>query len=251
MRLAYWYSCGDASAVNTMLGLRRYRGGAHEIRVLRCVIPEEHPDNDRVAADVQRWLNWPVENIKSEDFESCEAVWRDRKYMSGVHGAPCTVEMKKVPRWKIESEWHPDLQGFGYTVDEQRRVKRFKEQNPEVNFVSHLIEEGLSKDDCHAIVARAGIRMSQRYLDGFPNANCRGCVKQESPGYWNLERRTDPAIFNARAKLSREIGCKLVKLTTGARERIYLDELDPSAGITEKIPNLECSLLCYSAEGDR
>lgn len=249
MRIAFWYSCGVASAVNTKLGLAKYRG-EHEIRVLRCVVPEEHPDNDRFAADCQRWFNWPIENIRSEEFTSCDEVWRKRRYMSGIHGAPCTIEMKKAPRWKIESEWAPDLQCFGYTADETGRAQRFQRENPEVNFESLLIAHGLDKEACHAMVERAGLMRPQTYRDGFPNGNCLGCVKNQSAKYWNLTRVVYPEVFQARAALSRELGVRLVKLGAGERERVFLDELDPDAGMAEPMPPAaECSLLCYAAEG--
>lgn len=41
---------------------------------------------------------------------------------------------------------------------------------------------------------------------------------------------------------------RLVKMTTGERERIFLDELDPSMGAGEVEPHMDCSLLCYIAE---
>jgi hypothetical protein len=60
------------------------------------------------------------------------------------------------------------------------------------------------------------------YSLGYPNANCIGCVKSQSPTYWNLVRKTFPDVFEERAIQSRRIGCKLVKLKG---KRIYLDEL--------------------------
>lgn len=57
-----------------------------------------------------------------------------------------------------------------------------------------------------------------------------------------------PDVFVRRAKLSRELGVRLVKLTAGTRERIYLDELDPLMGVGETMPAMECGLLCYIAE---
>jgi hypothetical protein len=39
-----------------------------------------------------------------------------------------------------------------------------------------------------------------------------------------------------------------VKLTAGSRERVFLDELDPSIGVGDVDPRMECSLLCYMAE---
>lgn len=246
-RIVFWFSCGTASAVNTRLGIARYKA-THDIAVARCVVPEEDDDNDRFAGDIERWLDWPIINLRSAEYESCEDVWRRERYMSGVHGARCTTEMKKAVRWEFERTWHPDLQGFGYTVDERHRANRFREQNPEITLVTLLIDEGLRKEDCHAIIDRAGIVLPWSYRVGFDNANCIGCVNAQSPTYWNLVRRVRPDVFTARAVLSRKLGVRLVKLTTGDRERIYLDELVPEMGRGERMPHMDCSLLCYIAE---
>jgi hypothetical protein len=249
VRIVYWFSCGTASAVNTMLGLAKYRHGNHVIRVARCIVAEEHPDNDRFAADCERWFDWPIENLRSTEYDSCQEVWEKRRYMSGPGGAPCTLEMKKRVRQDLEQSWWPDLQGFGYTADEVGRVERFEKANPDVRLVSHLVQRGLKKEDCHAIVERAGLQLPEMYRLGFPNANCRGCVAAQSPGYWNLTRRVFPDVWEQRRALSRKLGVRLVKLTSGDRERVFIDDLDPDAGLTDPMPPApECSLLCYAAE---
>lgn len=246
-RLVSWFSCGTASAVNTKIALARY-GATHDIVVARCIVPEEHHDNERFANDCERWFGVPIRNLRSAEYESCEDVWTRERYMSGVAGARCTVEMKKAVRWAFEQEWHPDMQAFGYTADEAGRVARFREQNPEVNLVSLLIDEGLSKADCHAIIERAGLVLPFMYRAGFPNANCIGCVNAQSPRYWNKVRQHFPEVFARRAKLSRELGVRLVKLTTGERERIFLDELPRDNFAGDLGPAAECSLLCHIAE---
>jgi hypothetical protein len=246
-RIVSWFSCGTASAVNTKLVLARF-GSSHEITIGRCIVPEEHEDNDRFAADCERWFNWPILNLRSAEYESCEDVWTRERYMAGIGGARCTVEMKKAVRWQFERVWRPDLQAFGYTVHERDRADLFRQQNPEVALVALLIDEGLTKTDCHAIVDRAGIVLPMMYRLGFNNANCIGCVQAQAPPYWNRTRRHFPEVFAKRARLSRELGVRLVRLTTGTRERIFLDELDPNMGAGEIEPDMECSLLCYIAE---
>jgi hypothetical protein len=246
-RIVSWFSCGTASAVNTKLVIAAY-GPTHEIEVARCIVPEEHADNDRFAAQCAAWFDRPVIELRSTEFVSCQDVWTKRRFMSGAHGAVCTVEMKKAVRWAFELEWKPDLQAFGYTADEGNRANRFREQNPEVRLVTLLIEQGLSKQDCHAIVDRAGIEIPAMYRLGFNNANCIGCVQAQSPSYWNRVRRHFPEVFADRASLSRELGVRLVKGTSGDRTRIHLDELDPALGSNDMDPPMECSLLCHMAE---
>ncbi len=246
-RIVSWFSCGTASAVNTKIVLAAY-ADTHDIRIARCIVPEEHPDNDRFAADCEHWFGHEIHTLRSSEYESCEDVWTRKRYMSGQGGARCTIEMKKAVRWDFEQAWQPDIQAFGYTSDEVGRIDRLKANNPDVPIVSMLIREGLNKEACHAIVRRAGLVLPMMYRLGFPNANCIGCVQAQSPRYWNRVRRLFPAVFLARALLSRELGVRLVKLTTGSRDRIFLDELDPALDGGDNGPATECSLLCYLAE---
>lgn len=242
-----WFSCGTASAVSTKLTIAAY-GATHDVVVARCIVPEEQSDNDRFAADCAAWFGQPVLELHSAEYASCQDVWERRRFMAGPHGAVCTVEMKKAVRWAFERDRKPDLQAFGYTADEADRADRFREQNPDVRLITPLIERGLSKQDCHAIIDRAGIVIPLMYRLGFNNANCVGCVQAQAPSYWNRVRRHFPEVFAARASLSRELGVRLVKGTLGERERLFLDELDPAAGESDVDPAMDCSLLCYIAE---
>lgn len=246
-RIVAWFSCGTSSATAVMLTKAALAPG-DELAIARCVVPEEHPDCDRFAADCERWFGQSILNLRSADYESCEDVWTRRKFMSGPHGAVCSREMKKAVRWAFESKWQPDAQVFGYAVDDAERAVNFRANNPDVTLLTPLIDAGLAKDDCHAIVARAGIQLPAMYRLGFPNANCRGCVNAQSPTYWNLTREVFPEVFAARAALSRQLGVRLVKGTAGSRERFFLDELDPNLGRGALIPNVDCSLLCHIAE---
>ncbi len=246
-RIVSWFSCGTASAVTAKMVLTEY-GQTHDITIARCIVPEEEADNDRFSADVEAWLGCPILMLASTEYPSCEDVWRRERYMSGVEGARCTVEMKKAVRNVFEAEWFPDLQAFGYTADETDRVDRFRERNAEIQLVTPLITAGLSKSDCHAIIDRAGIVIPRMYRLGFNNANCIGCVNAQGASYWNRVRRHFPDVFERRATLSRELSVRLIKDSTGTRERRFLDELDPTAGIGDEDPPMECSLLCYMAE---
>lgn len=245
-RTVCWFSAGAASAVATMLTLRKRLD--HPVVVARIHIADEDPDNDRFAADCAAWFGVPIISLTSNEYASAEEVWTKRRYMSGVAGAPCTAEMKKAVRWLFEAKWRPTQQVFGYTIEEFGRAEAFARQNPEAGLIAPLIEERLTKDDCFALIQRAGIVLPLSYRQGFPNANCRGCVKAQSPGYWNRTRIHHPEVFARRVALSRELGVRLVKLTSGERERIFLDELEPTDMSDDGSPNWDCTIACAISE---
>jgi 3'-phosphoadenosine 5'-phosphosulfate sulfotransferase (PAPS reductase)/FAD synthetase len=238
-----WFSCGAASAVATKIMLSRRT--SQEIVVARCVIPSEHEDNERFAAECEKWFGQPILNLKSDKYTDTWDVWEKRRFIAGPAGAPCTTELKKAVRWQFEADWQPDLQVFGYTAEETERAKRFKDNNPEVKLVTPLIEEGLNKSDCLAIIDRAGIAIPQLYNLGFSNNNCMPCGKASSPAYWNRVRRHFPERFDRMAKLARSLNVRMAKVN---EERVFLEDLDPNIGASEKEPDMDCSLMCAIAE---
>ena len=52
-RLVVWFSCGAASAVAAKLCLAKHRG-EYDIEIARCVVANEHQDNDRFASDCEQ-----------------------------------------------------------------------------------------------------------------------------------------------------------------------------------------------------
>lgn len=250
-RIAVWFSCGAASAVAAYETLRLYRE-THEIRIVNNPVIEEHPDNLRFLWDVQQWLDHRIEFAANNAFGACSAkgVWEKRSYMSGTKGAPCTDLLKKAARtqWEEANDWDHtfDWMVMGFTTDERKRHDRFvlTERN---GVLPVLIVGGYSKQDCIDFLAAEGLRLPEMYSLGYPNANCIGCVKATSPTYWNHVRVTHPDIFADRAKQSREIGARLVRVNN---ERIFLDELDPNAQgrplAAMKMP--DCSIFCEEME---
>lgn len=237
-RVVCWFSCGDASAVASMLAIRKF-SDTHEIVVARICIDSEHPDNDRFAADCSRWFGRPIQDLRSAEFSDTWDVWAKRRYIAGIAGAPCTTELKKVVRKDFQRP--DDIHVFGYTVEEARRTARFRETNFELAVETPLIDAGLGKSDCHALVRAAGIELPMMYRLGFDNNNCIGCPKGGS-GYWNMIRRHFPDQFQRMCVLSRELGARLVKDKAGTR--IFLDELDPSAGRQKDEVRIDCSPNC-------
>ena len=241
-RLVVWFSCGAASAVAAKLCLAQY-SGEYEIAIARCVVANEHPDNDRFAADCEQWLGQEILSLKSEKYADCWEVWERRKFLVSPQGAPCTEAMKKSVRRSFECAWWPDLQAYGYTVEERERASRFCAHNPDVELVTPLIDGMLTKSDCLSMIERAGIDLPAMYRLGFNNNNCVGCVKG-GKGYWNRIRRVFPDVFERMAQLERSLGATIFRTDDAP---LYLDELPADAGRHVE-PEIDCSLFCFGAE---
>jgi len=240
--IAVWFSCGAASAVAAKLTLDLY-GHAHKVSIINNPIREEHEDNQRFLKDVEVWLKHPIEFATRSKYpnQSCEEVWEDRRYMSGVSGAPCTLELKKRARQEWESVNKPDFTVLGFTAEEVGRADRFRLTERDT-LLTPLIDFGYDKQKCFDIIQEAGIELPAIYKMGYPNANCIGCVKAGSATYWNLVRETFPDVFEKRSKQSRDIGAKLAYYKG---KRVFLDELPKDAkGRSLKNYNFECGIFC-------
>lgn len=244
-RVIAWFSCGAASAVAAKLAVEKYQD---RCSVVYCdTMSTEHPDNKRFFDDVQAWLGVPIAVIKSERFESVDDVFMKTRYMSGIYGARCTVEMKKIPRLNFERP--DDVHVFGLTADERLRIDRFNDDHPEMVLEWMLLEAGLTKGQCFARLKQDGLTLPVMYSLGYRNNNCLGCVKATSARYWNMIRRDFPEVFRRRSEQSRELN---VRLTRHRGARIFLDELpkDYMAGGLENIScGPDCSALSFINEG--
>jgi hypothetical protein len=161
--------------------------------------------------------------------------------MSGPKGAPCTIELKKRARQDWEAENRADWHVLGFTADEKTRHDRFV-LTERSNVLPVLIDQGVTKNDCYAILQDAGLTLPRVYRMGYPNANCIGCVKATSPTYWNHVRQQHPDVFQDRAEQSRRLGARLVRVDN---RRLFLDELDPAAkGRSMKSMDIDCGIFC-------
>lgn len=228
------------------MALDQYRGTGIETVVAYCDTGSEHPDNARFMADCEAWLDHPVTVLRNDQFADTWAVWESRRYIAGLAGAPCTLELKKAVRERFERP-DTDIQVFGFDATERSRAERFARNQPEVRMALPLIEAGISKDQCFLAIQQAGIALPAMYQLGYRNNNCIGCPKGNA-GYWNKIRRDFPETFNRMAALEREIGAKICQATiNGVRRRVHLDELPSSAGRYSDEPPISCGLLCDPA----
>lgn len=245
-RLVCWFSCGAASAVATKLTIAKYIF-THEIVIARCIVKEEHPDNDRFAADCEKWFGYPILNLIAEEYKgSVFEVIAKREYISGVKGAPCTMLLKKQVRERFQRP--DDKHVMGYCVEEQDRFDQFLDAN-NIDCVAPLIDEQLTHANSLAIVQGAGIKLPVMYELGYQHNNCIGCVKSTGAGYWNKIRNDFPERFWMMAGASRALGVKMVQVTKDKKQvRIFLDELPTGIGRYQDEPEIQCGIFCEAAK---
>lgn len=242
-RIVCQFSCGAASAVATKLALAQY---GERCVIINAYLKNEHPDNRRFLADCERWFGQPVTVLRDEKFGAdIVQVFRRKQYMKGPAGAPCSRELKRKPldAWKLPG----DVMVFGYTAEEVDRLEDFRERNPDRQVLAPLVERGITKDDCKAMLYRAGIELPAMYRMGYDNANCIGCVKG-GEGYWRAIREDFPAEFEERAAVQDEIGPGAYLFRNRATgERYSLRDIPAGpARRNEALPN--CSFFCEMAE---
>ena len=249
MRVVSWFSCGAASAVATKLAI----SAGDPVTVAYCEVVEEHPDNKRFLEDCEKWFGQEIIILGNDKYNrSIYEVFTKTRYLKGPSGARCTGELKKAVRQRFERP--DDRQVFGYTAEEVNRLDRFLDANNDVDIWPILIERGLTKSDCLAILENAGIELPAMYALGYRNNNCIGCVKGEA-GYWNKIRVDFPDVFERMARMEEMLGrtvCKIQKTVDGKQtlERMSLRELPPEAGDYPKEQEIQCGIFCHMAEED-
>lgn len=155
--IAVWFSCGAASAVAAKLTLDQY-GRDNDILIINNPVQEEDEDNRRFKRDIEKWLNHSIIEAKNKDFPNASImeVFDKRKYMSGIHGAPCTLLLKKEARYQFECTHHIDYHVLGFTSEEQKRHDNFVKFE-RANVLPILINAGFTKQDCLDTIKNAGI----------------------------------------------------------------------------------------------
>lgn len=177
-RIVCQFSCGAASAVATKLALAEY-GSTHDVQIINAFLANEESDNRRFAQDCETWFSQPITVLRDEKYGAdAHEVFRRKRYMKGRTGTPCTKILKRrlLDSWKQPG----DVMVFGYTAEEADRLEDFRERNPDRPVIVPLIDRSLGKDDCKAILLRAGIELPLMYrllrrlgIRYRPPYNCR------------------------------------------------------------------------------
>lgn len=237
-RIVCWFSCGASSAVATYFTLLKY--GSANVNIVNIHLIDEHPDNQRFLKSCENWYGKEIEVITSEKYHSSvDEVIEKTKFLRSVYGARCTKELKKAVRFEYQKP--DDKQIFGYGVNEKKRIKHLLESDPFTNYEFPLVEHNMTGEDCRQFIHNLGIEVPTMYKLGFRNNNCIGCLKAESPTYWNHVRKHFPEVFEKRAKQERMVGYALCRYKG---QSIFLDELDPYLGRGYKMPDFSCGAIC-------
>ena len=226
-----WFSAGVSSFMAAYLMREKID------RIVYCHIDEQHPDSMRFLQDCECVLGKKIEIIQSP-YMSVERVIDSQRYINGPGGAACTKLLKKRVRkeWESANINEPATYVWGYDVDERHRAERLVESMPETQHLFPLIDNNLTKDDCHAMADRLGVYRPVMYDMGYRNNNCIGCVKG-GMWYWNQIRKDFPDVFDVRARQEREIGHSCIS-------GVYLDELEPGRGTPQEEIYQECGIAC-------
>lgn len=204
-------------------------------------ISDQEEDSLRFVKDCEKFLEKEVEIITSEHYKSVNDVILGYGIIKNPFSqfAPCTNVLKKEVRkeWEKKHSNYEITYVWGYDFKEKHRADRLDLSMPEYNHQYPLIERMLTKQDCHAMCERLGLRRPLMYDLGYSNNNCKGCIKG-GMGYWNKIRVDFPETFEERSKMERIIGNSCIK-------GVFLDELEPGRGRMEEEIMEECGIMCY------
>jgi len=198
------FSCGAASAVSALICLMEQ---PDNIELVYTDPGLEHKDNQRFLRDFEKLTGQKVTILKSKKYSHPFEIFEERRFLAGPAGAPCTTELKKITaRDYLGNRLLEEVNIFGFDPKEKSRAEKYNKNNPELKVRFPLIERDISKNDCYYILDALGLDLPYMYKLGYKNANCTGCVKAESIGYWAAIREDFPKVFDWYAKFERKIG---------------------------------------------
>lgn len=244
-RIVCHFSCGAASAVATklMIEQNKFTPNPLPLVVIYCHVKQEHEDNWRFLKDCAAWFGVNIQVLMNEKYNGSVAeVNRRERFINNKSGAPCTKLLKKEVGQKFAQP--DDLDVFGFTSEEQERLDRMIDANNTIRVSAPLIEGGLDKGACLAIVERAGIKLPILYEMGYDHNNCIGCVKGGA-WYWNKIRVDFPARFKEQSEIEESIGHPTLRING---EGVFLKDLAPGRGRKHEEPKIECGVACEVAE---
>ena len=94
-----WFSAGITSAVACKYAVDLYS----DVEIYYIETGSAHPDNKRFISECESWYQKKINIIQnSKGYTSHFDVVEKTRYVNGVGGARCTLELKKNPRFELE-----------------------------------------------------------------------------------------------------------------------------------------------------
>ena len=248
-RVVCQFSCGAASAVAAKLTLVTHPDAV----LLNADVENDDRDNRRFLADCEKWLGRSITVLRDTKYGAdINTVFRSVGYLKGPRGAACTSRIKRGLLRTFEQRG--DVLVLGFTAEEQDRLDDWLEAWPDRPILTPLIERGLTKEDCKAMVLRAGIELPAQYRRGYANANCKVCIKG-GMGYMRAAREDFPEEFEEVCKSEDYVhslhgdDARLFRHRSGPLKgrRFALRDLPPGPADRNDGPP-ECGLFCEMAE---
>lgn len=248
-RIVCQFSCGAASAVAAKLTLSQYPDAI----LVNAFISNEDEDNRRFLSDCESWFGRSITVLRDTKYGAdINNVFRSVGYLKGPNGASCTSRIKRGLLRAFEQPG--DVLVIGYTAEEQDRLDDWIEAWPDRPILTPLIDRGLTKEDCKAMVLRAGIQLPMQYRKGYANANCKVCIKGGMK-YMRAARQDFPKEFEEvfqsedHAFALHGDQARIFRHRSGPLkgQRFALRELPPGP-IDRADGPPECGLFCESAE---
>lgn len=204
-----WWSGGVTSAVTCKLCVDWY--GKDNVRVIFIDTFNEDESTYDFKQQCQVWYGMPIETIHSTEYSNIRDVWRKHLSLNVSTGAICSTVLKRLVREKWQKENKFSYQAFGFDIDEIKRAKGMKYNNPDVKPIFPLITELLTKKDCVKIIQKENslftpLELPLTYKLGYLNNNCwrTGCV-QGGIGYWGKIKKEYTDKFEAMAEIEHEL----------------------------------------------
>lgn len=204
-----WWSGGVTSAVTCKICIEWF--GIENVRIIFIDTNNEDEDTYRFMKECEKWYGRTIESLTNYDFKSIQEVWYKNLSLNVATGAKCSQMLKRLVRERFEKDNNYSFQAFGFDIDEIKRAKSMKLNNPLSRPIFPLIAQLLSKKNCISIIQSANslfmtLELPRAYKLGYGNNNCwkTGCV-QGGIGYWQKIKIEYPDKFEAMAKVEHEL----------------------------------------------
>lgn len=191
-----WWSGGVASALAVYYALQIFKN----VEIIFIDTKNEHPDTYRFLNDCAKLYGQDIKIISNPKYNSIEEVWFMKKSLNVATGAICSTELKRNVREEYQNLKTDYAQIFGFDITERKRHINMRNNYPDLNVISPLIDYNMTKSQVIATFKDFDVDLPIPYKLGYRNNNCfqTGCV-QGGIGYWQKIKREEPEKFKAMA----------------------------------------------------